>query len=96
MENLQSTLPVPDAVLESEVAALIVATLNLEVNPADIKPEDSFYEGVLGLDSIDILEIALVISKQFDIQMKGENEDNFKNFRSLRALATYIAAHRAK
>lgn len=96
MENPQSTLPVPDTVLEREVAALIVSTLNLEMSPDDIKPEDSLYEGVLGLDSIDILEIALVISKQFGIQIKAENEDNFQNFRSLCALATYIAAHRTK
>ena len=42
---------------EADLARLIVATLNLEVEPAEIDPEAPLYGEGLGLDSIDMLEI---------------------------------------
>jgi acyl carrier protein len=87
--------PAPDLALEAEVAAMIVRELNLEVSAADIRPEDPLYGDGLGLDSIDILEIALVISKKYGLQIKAESADNFEIFSSLRHLAGYIAQHRA-
>jgi acyl carrier protein len=94
--NNESTSPAPDLSLELEVAELIVSALNLEVAAKDIAPEATLYGDGLGLDSIDILEIALVVSKQFGIQIKAESEDNFQNFSSLRSLCAYIAANRTK
>jgi acyl carrier protein len=85
----------PDLALEAEVAAMIVRELNLEVAPGDIQPEQPLYGDGLGLDSIDILEIALVISKNYGLQMKAESADNFEIFSSLRQLCAYIAQHRA-
>jgi acyl carrier protein len=82
--------------LEREVAQLIVAALNLEVAPESIQADSDLYGDGLGLDSIDILEIALVVSKQFGIQMKAEGEDNFQVFKSLRSLSNYIAEKRTK
>jgi len=86
----------PDAAFEREVALTIVSALNLEVSPDTIDPEKSLYGDGLGLDSIDILEVALVISKHFGIQMKADSEDNFQIFSSLRALTAYITEHRTK
>jgi acyl carrier protein len=86
----------PNAALERQVAGLIVSALNLEVSPDEIRAESALYGEGLGLDSIDILEIALVVSKHFDIQMKADSEDNFQIFSSLRSLSTYIAEHRTK
>lgn len=90
--------PVNDsnAALEREVAALIVSALNLEVAPESIGADSDLYGDGLGLDSIDILEIALVVSKQYGIQMKTESDDNFKIFQSLRSLCVYIAEKRSK
>lgn len=86
-----------DPALEREVAAMIVSALNLDVNPDEIKAEDALYgDDGLGLDSIDILEVALVISKRFGFQLKADSEDNFRIFGSLRSLAEHIAAHRSK
>jgi acyl carrier protein len=85
-----------NAALSSEVAALIVAALNLDVAPGDIKPEEPLYGDGLGLDSIDILEIALVVSKQYGVQLRADSEDNQRIFSSLRQLVDYIAAHRTK
>ena len=85
-----------DAALTSEVAALIVAALNLEVAPADIDPHAPLYGDGLGLDSIDILEIALVVSKQYGVQLRADSDENERIFGSLRQLVDYITAHRTK
>ncbi len=82
--------------LEREVAALIVAALNLEVDPQQIGPEEPLYGEGLGLDSIDMLEVALVVSKQYGFQMRANDESNVAIFGSLRTLAGHIAAHRTK
>ena len=82
--------------LEREVAQLIVSALNLEVAPESIEVDSDLYGDGLGLDSIDILEIALVVSKQYGIQMKTEGDDNFLIFKSLRSLCAYIAEKRTK
>ena len=50
----------------------------------------------LGLDSIDVLEISLVVSKKYGFQLKSDNEDNLRIFSSLRALTTHIASQRTK
>lgn len=96
MEQQPSALAAPDTLLEREVAALIVSALNLETSADAIAPEEALYGDGLGLDSIDILEVALVISKQFGIQMKADSEDNFQIFSSLRTLTAYIGEHRTK
>lgn len=86
----------PEAVaaLLPEVAELIVSALNLDMPPADIEADAPLFGDGLGLDSIDVLEISLVISKRYGFQLKSDNEDNLRIFSSLRALATYIAAQR--
>ena len=95
--NQQSSVPTsPDIKLEREVADMIVSALNLEIKPDEIKPEEPLYGGGLELDSIDILEISLVVSKLFGIQIKADSEDNFHIFSSLRNLTAYIAEHRTK
>ena len=83
--------------LEREVAEMIVSALNLEISPEDIQPEAPLFgdEG-LGLDSIDILEVALVVSKRYGFQLKADNEDNFRIFSSLRNLSAHIASQRAQ
>jgi acyl carrier protein len=82
--------------LEREIAGLITRALNLDVAPADIDPEAPLFRDGLGLDSIDILEIALVVSKHYGIELKAESEENHQIFRSLRGLAEFIAAQRTK
>ena len=79
-----------------EVAELIVSALNLDMNPAEIEADAPLFGDGLGLDSIDVLEIALVISKKYGFQLKSDNEDNIRIFSSLRALSTYIASQRSQ
>lgn len=87
--------PAPDAAgFEQELASLLVHGLNLEVAAEDIDPEAPLYAEGLGLDSIDILEVALIVSKKYGVQLRADSEDNQLIFRSLRHLAEYIASQR--
>ena len=82
--------------LELEVAELIVQGLNLPMSATQIDPEAPLYGEGLGLDSIDILEIALIVSKQYGIVLRADNQENERIFRSLRLFSQYVAAHRTK
>jgi acyl carrier protein len=86
----------PEADLTGEVATLIVEALNLDVAPAAIDPDKPLYGEGLGLDSIDILEIALVVSKRYGVQLRADAEENGEIFGSLRRLVQYIGAHRTR
>ena len=81
---------------ERELAELIVTTLNLEMPAADIDPDAPLYREGLGLDSIDILEIALLISKKYGFGLRSDHPDNTKIFSTLGALAAYVAEHRVR
>jgi acyl carrier protein len=85
-----------DPALLLDIAKLVVSALNLEVVPADIQPDEPLYGDGLGLDSIDILEIALVVSKEYGLQLRADSEDNHAIFHSLRSLGDHIAAWRTK
>jgi acyl carrier protein len=93
---MQKPAPLTEAGLERQLAALFVQALNLEVQPQDIDPDAPLYGEGLGLDSIDILEVALLVSKQYGIQLRADSQENQQIFRSLRHLAKYIAARRTK
>ena len=81
---------------EKELAQLIVISLNLEIAADEINPEDPLYGEGLGLDSIDILELSLAISKTYGLQLKSDDADNSKIFSSLRSLNQHIQKHRTK
>lgn len=81
---------------EAKLAALIVEALNLELAPQEIDPGAPLYRDGLGLDSIDILEIALVISKTYGVQLKADDADNVRIFGSLRSLNEHLQQHRTK
>lgn len=79
---------------EADLAQLIVTTLNLEMTPGEIEPEAPLYGEGLGLDSIDILEIALAVSQVYDVKLRADDENNVQIFSSLRSLNRYIHQHR--
>lgn len=80
--------------LMPEVAALIVEALNLDVKAAEIGPDAPLYGDGLGLDSIDMLEMSLVLSKRYGVELRSDNENNEAIFASLRTLCAHIAAQR--
>ena len=88
--------PAADPALLGELAGLIVEELNLEVRAEDIAPEAPLYGEGLGLDSIDILELALVVSRRYGVRLRSDHEDNTAIFASLSSLARFIAQNRTK
>lgn len=93
VENI-SSMNGNDTALQLEIAELMVQALNLDIPAAEIEPDAPLYGKGLGLDSIDILEVALVVSKHYGLQLKADSEDNHRIFSSLRSLAEYVATHR--
>ena len=82
---------------EHKLAEILVDVLDLEdINAEDISPEAPLFgsdvPGGLGLDSIDALEISLAIAKNYDVQLKADEENNKSIFESLRSLSDYVQA----
>ena len=84
--------PNPD--LQGELANLMVDALNLEVAAGDIDPDAPLFREGLGLDSIDMLELALAISRKYGFQLRSDDADNERIFSSLRNLAAHIEQRR--
>jgi len=79
--------------LEHEVAGLLVQALILNIAPAAIDPLAPLFGEGLGLDSIDMLEIALSVSKKYGVELGSGDKPAFA---SLRALTTHIEQHRVR
>lgn len=82
---------------ELELARTIAEVTNLDLPPERIDPlAPLFGDQGLGLDSIDLLEVALVISQRYGFSLRSDDPDNRRIFASLRNLAAHIAQHRSK
>jgi acyl carrier protein len=81
---------------EAALASLIVKTLNLEIAAREIDPQAPLYSEGLALDSIDMLEVALAVSKEFGVKLRADDKNNRQIFSSLRTLNSYIQQHRAR
>jgi acyl carrier protein len=80
--------------LADRLKALIIATLKLDgVQPGDI-PDDEPLIGSprFGLDSIDALELVLVVEKEFGVKI-GSSEESRKALASVNSLAAFLRAH---
>jgi acyl carrier protein len=83
--------------LERELADMLIEVLHLETPASEIDPEAPLYgDQGLGLDSIDILEIAVAISKKYGFKLRSDDPDNDRIFASLRALTVHIAERRGQ
>ena len=82
--------------LHQELKALIVETLVLEdVSAADIDTDASLFGDGLGLDSIDSLEIVMVLEERYGVTLEDDPEANQAIFESVRSLATFVTENRA-
>jgi acyl carrier protein len=82
--------------LEAEVAKLIVRTLTLKVEPAQIQPEVPLFGDGLGLDSIDALELSLAIFQVYGYKIRSDDPEIVATFASLRSLCQSIEKNRTK
>lgn len=92
---LQAVAPGQDPA-ERDLAQLLVTSLQLEVEPGDIAPEERLFGEGLGLDSIDALELSLAISRAYGLELKSDDENNHRVFASLRSLSRHIQSHRTR
>jgi acyl carrier protein len=81
---------------ELELCEIIVKTLNLEMAASEVDPLGAIYGEGLGLDSIDILEISLVISKHYGFQLKSDDQNNKTIYQTVRSLCAHVQANRTK
>ena len=81
---------------EAKLARLIVDTLNLDLDLGDLEPETPPYGEGMGLDSIDILDVALAVSQQYGVTLHADDENNTAIFASIRSLSDYIQANKTK
>jgi acyl carrier protein len=76
--------------LVSELKVKIIKTLGLmDVTPEDIKDDAPLVGGGTGIDSIDVLELVMMIEKDYGVKIDSK-ELGAKVFASVRALATHI------
>jgi acyl carrier protein len=76
--------------LVSELKIKIIKTLGLmDVTPEDIKDDAVLVGGDTGIDSIDVLELVMMIEKDYGVKIDSK-ELGAKVFASVRALATHI------
>jgi acyl carrier protein len=87
------TMSTPDAE-QLALAKLIVESLNLQVSPGEIDPGAPLFGEGLGLDSIDMLEIALAVSQTYGVKLRSDEKDNPRIFRSLASLNRHIQQNR--
>jgi acyl carrier protein len=86
-----------EAIMLDELRELLIVELNLEdIRPEDIKDNEPLFVDGLGLDSIDALELAIVIERKYGIKIKSGDDRNTKIFASLTSLAEYIEENRIR
>lgn len=80
----------------SDLKAQIIAQLNLQdIKPEDIGDDQPLFVDGLGLDSIDALELIVLLQQNYNIKLSNA-EDGPKVFKSVRTMAEYITAHQAQ
>ena len=92
----RSIQAVDQPAFELEVARLIAEVVNLDCTAEQIDPAAPLFGDGLGLDSIDLLEIALAVSQNYGLSLRSDDPDNRRIFSSLRAFSAHIARHRTK
>lgn len=80
--------------MKQQLKEIIIDELKIQgVSPADIGDTDPLFGDGLGLDSLDAVELVVVIQKHFGVQIADMDEGR-KAFESIESLAAYITAHK--
>lgn len=82
--------------LKKQLKSQIISALNLQdVKPEDITDDETLFKGGLGLDSIDVLELIVLMDKEYGITI-ADAKDGKTIFATINSMAEYIQAHRTK
>ena len=80
--------------LIEQLKVQLIKQLNLEdMEPEDIDPDDPLFGNGLGLDSIDALELIVLLEKEYGLKIENP-KDGQKVFYSVRSMAEFITAHK--
>ena len=83
--------------LEVELKQLIIDTLELQgISPLDIASEAPLFDGGLGLDSIDALELGLALKRKYNIRIDTDSTEIFSYFASINNLARFVVSQQQK
>ncbi len=83
--------------LVAELKTLLIEGLHLEdVSAEEIIPDEPLFGEGLGLDSIDALEIAVLLDRKYGVKITSEDDRNQEIFASLNSLATFVQENRTK
>jgi acyl carrier protein len=82
--------------LIAELKVKIIGVLSLlDVTPKDIGDDDRLVGGDLGIDSIDVLELVLMLEKDYGVKIESK-EMGMEAFASVRAMAGFVQKKRSK
>ncbi len=82
--------------IETDLKRMIVDALALEdIEPAEIESDAPLFVEGLGLDSIDALELAVVLEENYGVKIEDDPERNQVIFASVRNLAEFVRQNRA-
>ena len=91
------TVDMDTQMLEQEIKELIISSLALEdISPEEINPTEPLFVKGLGLDSIDALELGLALQRKYGVSVSSDSEETRRHFGSVRALAAFVTAQRAR
>ncbi len=80
-----------------ELKILIVETLSLEeITPSEIETDAPLFVEGLGLDSIDALELAMVLEERYGVTLDDDPDKNREIFASVKSLAAFVSENRAE
>lgn len=80
--------------LKEQLKRTLITELNLEdITPADIDDDAPLFGDGLGLDSLDAVEIVVLVQRSFGVEIRNMDEGK-QAFQSITALAEFIAARR--
>jgi len=79
--------------LIKELKQKIVENMKLEINPEEIDSDAPLFGEGLGLDSIDVLELVVMLDKNYGIKIVNMDEGR-KAFASVRSIADYITKNK--
>ncbi len=80
--------------LKDQIKEMVVRDLKLQgIEPSEIDDNAPLFEEGLGLDSLDAVELVVLVQKHFDVQIEDMDEGQAA-FKSINTLAEFIAARR--
>lgn len=83
--------------LVTELKTLLIEGLHLEdMSAEEIVPDEPLFGEGLGLDSIDALEIAVLLDRKYGVKITSEDDRNQEIFASLNSLAGFVAENRTQ